>query len=152
MALFIFHYHPPAREEWRAFAVQTVGSLGAFGTLWCFPDVRSNSTLLCGVALGVVYLLAQSTYVLWKKWQRARIACIEIAPDELRVSGDMNYVVLWRDVLRCEAVENRVRVVWRDGSKEIFWEFTPREIIDGQTLLREINTRAKPNFIALEAR
>ncbi|HEX8550317.1 MAG TPA: hypothetical protein VF681_02050 [Abditibacteriaceae bacterium] len=148
MKPFLFRYHAPAPEEWRAFAVQAFGSLGAFAVLLCFPAVRSNSTVLCGVAVGVVYLLTQSALVLWKKWRRARIDCIEVAPEALRVSGSANFEVLWRDVLRCEAVENRVRVVWKKG----FWEFAPREIIEGQTLLSEINTRAKPNFIALEAK
>ena len=149
----IFRYAPPAPEEWRAFWIQCAGCAGLLVVASLISAVRSNPILLLGAALGVLYLVAQSGIALRRKSQRARHVDIELRTDALvlRDSGTEDSIP-WRSITRCEAVGAAVRIRWNENETQREWSFAPREIIDGQTLAREVKQRATPNFIALEAK
>ena len=143
-----FRFLPPAPEEWRAFWVQCGGCALALVVALCIPPVRSNSVVLCGVALGVAFLLFQSARALTGKRKRAQTWRVEISSQSLNIFQARETVILWRDISRCEAVENKVVIVTDKGE----WGFAPREWENGQALAREIKQRATPGFISLEAR
>lgn len=150
-----FRYIPPAREEWRAFFIQIAGSLFALSALawWQAWQAHFNIALFGGSTLGVLYLLFNSAAHLHGKWRRSRDSMVELRPDALVLhEGTVENVVAWRQIKRCEAAGAHVRVTWAEGEKDRTWSFAPREVLDGQTLARELKQRATPNFIALEAK
>jgi hypothetical protein len=150
-----FRYIPPAREEWRALFIQIAGSLFALLGLawWQALQPHFNIALFGGSTLGVLYLLFNSAAHLNGKWRRSRDSIVELTPEALVLyEGSVESVVAWRQIKRCEAAGARVQVTWTDGEKERSWNFAPRDVMDGQTLARELKQRATPNFIALEAK
>ena len=143
-----FRFLPPAPEEWRAFWIQCGGCFLAMLAAFGFPAVRANSTVLIGVSLGVTFLLFGSARSLIERRKRARSWRIELSALHLTIHQTAETVISWRDIVRCEAVENRVRIVTNDSA----WEFAPREWENGQALAREVKQRATPGFISLEAK
>ena len=143
-----FRFLPPAPEEWRAFWVQCGGCVLALFAAFGFPGVRSYSTVLIGVTLGVSFLLFQSARSLIERRKCAGSWRIELSAQQMTIHQKKETVILWRDIVRCEAVENSVQIVTKDGK----WEFAPREWENGQALAREVKQRATPGFISLEAK
>ena len=150
-----FRYIPPAREEWRAFFIQIAGSLFALLAIawWQALQAHFNVALFAGTGLGILYLLFTSAGQLHTKSRRARNIVIELRPEALAIRDRAREdVIPWSQVKRCEAAGTKVEVTWVENGAQRKWSFAPRDVLDGQTLAREVKQRATPNFIALDAK
>lgn len=135
-----FHYLPPAPEEQKAFVAQLLGTIVALAIIvgaWFFVHETRMQAILAGVALGVIYLLANIAWKLEVKAQRAQNAEIVLDEDELRItdrSGQTQTISI-KDIEKCDVRGGRLVVIYQ-GHQVL--EVGARELFDGMTLVQEL--------------
>ena len=158
-----FHYYPPSSSEQREFIMQLIGTvLGLLLlALICLfkhePAVRATAL---GVAVGVIWLLAQTAWRLEKKAQRSQHAAIGYDEEGLRITDDRGHeqLVAWDAISEIGMSGGRLSIVWPGSSLKV----GTREIENGMELVRGLmqhregrstNGSAPPsNFIPLDPR
>ena len=135
-----FHYLPPAPEEQKAFVAQLLGTIVALAMIvgsWFFLKEARMQAILAGVALGVIYLLANIAWKLEVKAQRAQNAEIVLDENELRItdrSGHTQAIPI-KDIEKCDVRGGRL-IVFYQGNRVL--EVGARELYDGMTLVQEL--------------
>lgn len=135
-----FHYLPPAPEEQKAFVAQLLGTIVALAMIvaaWMFSNETRMHAILAGVALGVLYLLANIAWKLEVKAQRAQNAEIVLDEDELRITDRNGHTqaIPIKEIEKCDVRGGRLVVIYQ-GHRVL--EVGARELFDGMTLVQEL--------------
>lgn len=153
----VYRYFPPSPEEQRSFFILVAGSalavLVAVVLIFFVTKDAGPRALLTGACLAILWRLAQSSWELEKRGQRARNAQIGVGDEGLELvdSQGKQQSVAWKDIEEANTIGGRLHLRWKDGSLMV----GAREVENGMIMTQEILRRlSKPektsNFIPLE--